>query len=190
MARGFTESEAAAIRAKLIESCRYCWQRYGFQKTTVGELARMAGISTGAFYGFFPSKALLFAETAMSSFNQIADNFTAAMPEHPMKADLGNALKGMIRDFAANPWLISQEGGLAMMRQLPPDKVAELVALDMGFVREVLERYHFDSTVSVEEFTAVIYALCLPVTMRDVIGEHFLTAMDILVDGAVDRLIR
>lgn len=187
--RGFTSSESELIRARLIEACRECWERYGFQKTTVAELARSAGISTGAFYGFFTSKALLFAETAIFYAEQIADNFKRSLPEDATKENLATAIKGMVRDFAERPWLISGDGGLEMMRQLPPGEAERLRGLDLSFVREVLEQHHLVCTVSVEEFTAIIYALCLSENVHDVVGEHYLTALDILVDGAVDRVI-
>lgn len=60
MPRAFTETEQASIRARLFEAGRDRFARLGLHKTTVGELARDAGIGKGTFYLFFPNKEALF----------------------------------------------------------------------------------------------------------------------------------
>ena len=42
MRKSLSEREQNAIKAKLIESCRICWERYGYKKTGVAELASMS----------------------------------------------------------------------------------------------------------------------------------------------------
>ena len=56
MPKGFTDDEKKIITKKLIEECKYSWQRYGYKKTSVDELCKNAGISKGAFYIFFKTK--------------------------------------------------------------------------------------------------------------------------------------
>ncbi len=60
MPRAFTTQETAAIRARLMETGAGRFARQGVRRTTVDDLARAAGISKGAFYGFFDSKEALF----------------------------------------------------------------------------------------------------------------------------------
>jgi AcrR family transcriptional regulator len=58
--RGFTEQEKINIHMRLIQAGREAFGRYGIKKTNVEELSEKAGISKGAFYGFFPSKEDLY----------------------------------------------------------------------------------------------------------------------------------
>lgn len=60
MPRGFSEDQMERFRSKLIEAAFDALKDKGVRKTTVGELAKAAGLSTGAFYKFFPSKEALF----------------------------------------------------------------------------------------------------------------------------------
>lgn len=62
MARAFKPQEKNVIRAALLAEGRKLFARHGLKRTTVQDLTRAAGISQGAFYGFFPSKEDLFIE--------------------------------------------------------------------------------------------------------------------------------
>ena len=50
MAKGFTEKETIAIRAKLKEAAQKCASSIGMRKTTVDDLCDHANISKGAYY--------------------------------------------------------------------------------------------------------------------------------------------
>ena len=60
MPRAFTDQEKKNIRLKLIESGKIAFGQYGIKKTGIEDLAKMAGISKGAFYQFYPSKEDLY----------------------------------------------------------------------------------------------------------------------------------
>ena len=62
MPRAFTEVEKETIRAKLMETGRACFLRYGLKKTTIEDLTGPAGIAKASFYLFFDSKEQLFVE--------------------------------------------------------------------------------------------------------------------------------
>jgi AcrR family transcriptional regulator len=61
----------------LITACKECWNRYGYQKTGIRELAELAGISPAAFYHFFASKELFFVETAQEYEKEMEAVFAA-----------------------------------------------------------------------------------------------------------------
>lgn len=61
MAKKFSDKEKEMIQERLLSKAEICWGKYGIKKTSVDELVRMAGISKGAFYLFYPSKELLFS---------------------------------------------------------------------------------------------------------------------------------
>lgn len=61
MARGIKRIEAtAATRAKILEVARGLFQRQGFDKTNLRQVALLAGNSTGAIFSSFKSKEALF----------------------------------------------------------------------------------------------------------------------------------
>ncbi|MFS0727441.1 TetR/AcrR family transcriptional regulator [Paenibacillus sp. 1P07SE] len=60
MPKKFDENEKKQLQHKLLAAGRTLFSRYGFKKTTVGELAQAAGIATGTFYLFYRSKEALF----------------------------------------------------------------------------------------------------------------------------------
>lgn len=62
MPRSFTEEETTRLRERLLTEGRRLFERFGLSRTTVEDLARVAGISKGSFYRFFPSKEQLFME--------------------------------------------------------------------------------------------------------------------------------
>ncbi len=73
MPRAFTEERKAELRRKLLDLGKAAFTRYGLEKTTVGELARAAGIAKGTFYHFFPSKEALFAEVLLEEYPRMAN---------------------------------------------------------------------------------------------------------------------
>jgi AcrR family transcriptional regulator len=88
MPKSFTEQERAVIRQNLINACRECWNRYGYQKTNIRELAETANISTGAFYQFYESKELIFADAAQSYETALFKFWTHTWQNTPVNKDL------------------------------------------------------------------------------------------------------
>ena len=56
----FSESERERIEGKLLDAGRERFAKYGYRKTTIGELTDDARIARGTFYRFFDSKAALY----------------------------------------------------------------------------------------------------------------------------------
>jgi AcrR family transcriptional regulator len=48
-------------RAHIVEAACKCFADHGYAKTSNQEIAKLAGVTTGALYHYFPSKAELFA---------------------------------------------------------------------------------------------------------------------------------
>jgi AcrR family transcriptional regulator len=59
-----------AVRRRILEAALVCLERNGYQDVTTRELLSEAGLSTGTFYNYFPSKEHLYetlAEEALGS---------------------------------------------------------------------------------------------------------------------------
>jgi len=78
MPRAFTDVEKETIRAKLIETGKVCFLRYGLRKTTIEDLAGPAGIAKASFYLFFDSKDDLFVEVFVEEIPAMVDRLLDA----------------------------------------------------------------------------------------------------------------
>lgn len=66
------KEQAEASKARLIEAGRECFSAYGYERTTVAEILRRAGMARGALYHYFPGgKRDLFSAV----FDKINDEF-------------------------------------------------------------------------------------------------------------------
>jgi AcrR family transcriptional regulator len=190
MAKAFSETEMELIRNKLIESCQICWEKYGYKKTNVSEICEMSGISKGSFYAFFPSKEVLFVETA----NHFQEKLYAIMkknkPENANKYDLADCLKRFVDEFYENKWLFSLRSDYEMfLRKLPEGYLEEGYRKDMLDIVSILEFFNLKPKVPIEELTAVMYAIMLSLYFTDTIGGHHRKAIDILIECSIERLI-
>ncbi|HVN52638.1 MAG TPA: TetR/AcrR family transcriptional regulator [Acidimicrobiales bacterium] len=59
-----SEEHKRAVRRRILEAARSCLERNGYQEVTTRELVAEAGVSTGTFYNYFPSKEHLYAGLA------------------------------------------------------------------------------------------------------------------------------
>ena len=71
-----SEEHKQAVRRRILHAARVCLERNGYQQVTTRELVAEAGLSTGTFYNYFPSKEHLYA----------------ALAEEALGADLAEAL--------------------------------------------------------------------------------------------------
>jgi AcrR family transcriptional regulator len=189
MAKAFSKGEMETIRQKLIESCRICWERYGYKRTNVAELASMSGVSAGAFYSFFPSKEMLFIETSNDFAGKLYLIFWEGKPEHPTKSDLAKALKMIIHELKGNSWIFSlREDYAIFLRKLPDNFLEQEYRKDLVDVSEIVKLYELTPKASIPEITSVVYTVILSLYFSDVIGENHQFAMDFLIDAAVENL--
>lgn len=57
-------SEVTSSPERILEAAEECFARYGFQKTSMEDIAREAGLSRRSVYRHFPDKSALFNEVA------------------------------------------------------------------------------------------------------------------------------
>lgn len=76
--RGPTEH---AVRDQIIEAANDCFARYGFQKTTVSDLAKSIGFSKAYIYRFFESKQAIGEAICQSRLDIVIDRARSAMAE-------------------------------------------------------------------------------------------------------------
>jgi AcrR family transcriptional regulator len=138
--RAFTAAESSRIRTRLAQAGRATFAQRGVRGTTVGDLARAAGISKGAFYRFFDSKeSLLLAlldedETSMHAEIEAA---IRAEPDRGIDVLISSALDA-VRNNPLVPVLMSPEG-LRVLDSRTPAEQAAMLERDVRLVDRVLE---------------------------------------------------
>lgn len=82
-----------AVRRRIMDAARTCLERNGFQDVTTRELLGEAGLSTGTFYNYFPSKEHLYE--ALAEELLAVDIATVTDEEQPLET----RLLVFLRDF-------------------------------------------------------------------------------------------
>ncbi len=119
MPRSFTASESAAIRDSLLAAGTQSFARRGLRGTTIESLAKSAGISKGAFYGFFDSKQDLFLELVTSYESTRHDEIETAVRADPDRG-LDLLIEFAVHATTDNPLVVvaMSDEGLTLLRSM------------------------------------------------------------------------
>ncbi|WP_196255775.1 TetR/AcrR family transcriptional regulator [Micromonospora sp. WMMD558] len=91
-----SEQHLAARRRQIVDAARRCFVRDGFHRTTMQDVIAEAGLSVGAVYRYFPSKADLInaiAEEAVGGVGEILADLIRRDPPPPLLDALDRALE-------------------------------------------------------------------------------------------------
>ena len=186
MRKALSEREQKAIKEKLIQNCRICWERYGYKKTGVAELAAMSGISTGSFYSFFPSKEVLFLETVNDFTKNLYDIMERFKPENPTLKDFASGFKKCTDEMFENKWIFSlREDASAIMRKMPVDFLEKDFRQDLIDITTIVNLYGLKAKVPMEEMVAVFHTIIMSIYITDIIGSTHRQALNLLIDSVI-----
>jgi Transcriptional regulator len=184
--KALSEREQNAIKEKLIQNCRICWERYGYKKTGVAELAAMSGISTGSFYSFFPSKEVLFLETVNDFTKNLYDIMERFKPENPTLKDFASGFKKCTDEMFENKWIFSlREDASAIMRKMPVDFLEKDFRQDLIDITTIVNLYGLKAKVPMEEIVAVFHTIIMSIYITDIIGSTHRQALNLLIDSVI-----
>ena len=174
MPKAFSEQERELIRQRLLEHGYQLFSAYGLRKTNVEEIARAAGISKGAFYGFYESKEGLFMDvieqTEIRLRKEILDMISRPGPSP--RARLFAILRRAFELFDEMPILQFFTGSDfdLLFRRIPPQTWREHLADDVGFIVELIARCReagIPIQVRPETLVGLLYPLALSVLSGD-----------------------
>jgi AcrR family transcriptional regulator len=191
MPRAFTDEERDRIRERLLEAAREHALAVGLRKMSVATLTRAAGISKGAFYGFFGSKEALIMELLTEAEAQLRARLDAAAAgSGPRDERLRRALGVMFHDVATHPLLrvLADPEELAWLeRSLGAEVLAAARADDDRYFGELAGALGLDVS---GQHLAGLAGLALAVAVhRDLVGSDRADAViGLVVDGLVLRL--
>lgn len=153
-----------AVRRRIMDAALTCLERNGFQDVTTRELLGVAGLSTGTFYNYFPSKEHLYEALAEELLAvEVAQVVDDSRP-------LATSLLVFLRDFM----LVQPAGAvpLARFRNQAATSAAGADAVDR------LNRFLLDQFVPL-----VRTAQADGVIAADLDPEAFVELLDIVYDG-------
>lgn len=135
-----SEAHLAARREQIIEAATRCFLRNGFHQTSMQDVIKEAGLSVGAFYRYFDSKAALITAIAsekISVVRETADSLLRREPAPPLLT----VLDDLLRQIDLN---LTDEGTIRIAVQVWGEAVhdPELAA----FVSDVYSRIRHSAT--------------------------------------------
>jgi len=90
---------ASARPDEVLDAALALFTRQGFERTTVEEIARRAGLSKGAVYLYFPSKKALLQGLVRRAVSPVADDALAMLAGH--RGDPRPVIRALMAMFAA-----------------------------------------------------------------------------------------
>jgi AcrR family transcriptional regulator len=85
-------AHAASRRRQILGAAWTCFARKGFHRTTMPEICREAGLSTGAVYSYFPGKEEIIEEGARRALASTLETLGAGAPGAPAAGALSELL--------------------------------------------------------------------------------------------------
>src|SRR5690606_2559137 len=89
---------------RLMDAAAERFIRFGYDKTTVAEIAREARISKGAFYLSFSSKDALFERLLLREMHRFSEAWFAQVSAHPRGGTLAPMYEAMLLALDESPF--------------------------------------------------------------------------------------
>lgn len=195
MPKPFTDEERDHVRQRLRAAAAERVARIGYRRTTVGDLARAAGISKGAFYSFYDSKEALFVEILKDEEVRQRQDLRAAAALDGEPADVLRAVFGCLRSAVADHPLLrvlaDPEETAALFRHLPPGFLEEAQADDDRWFGELFGELAERGVVDPAQIPVLVALPRLIFAVargREWLGDDFDPTTRLLVDALASHL--
>src|SRR4051794_38420909 len=197
MPRGFTDTEKQAIQEQLMQAARERFARYGLRKTSVEELARAAGVSKGAFYLFYGSKEELYFDVMEQVESEIQDDLLEAVRRsgEPSLESFKRFIADALGILKTHPFFsgVADEDYQYLLRSIPPERLQRGISEDEAFAARLVAAWE-DKGLHISQepgmVSAVLRALVfVSLHSADFQSDVYPQMMDLLVDGAAERLV-
>lgn len=172
--KGFSEEEKLNLRKKLCAACERSWTKFGYRKTTIGELTKETGIATGSFYLLFENKEELFLETFLLVQERLRNDWMAILKEQPDKAGFNHAMLTLYREYQASPFLydFSNPDFLALLNRLSEEEREEFTNSSLSFFEFVLTSTNLRLAMPEKKAFGVLSSLLYTVTLTNTVYDQ------------------
>ncbi len=171
------ERERNQRRERIREAATELFERYGYDKTTVSDIAEAAGVSKGAIYLDFESKVQLFESLLIEEIRRYVDRLVELVEADPEGGRLATIYRHLLEAQRESPLL------QAIYRQDPkvmgsylhaPGNLVEQTRGSLGFFEMMhgagLVRQDLDPEVVTHFMELLRYGLLMIGTVRDSAG--------------------
>lgn len=157
---------AAARPDEVLDAALALFTRQGFERTTVEEIARRAGLSKGAVYLYFPSKKALLQGLVRRAVVPVADDALAMLAQH--RGDPRPVIRALLAMFAAK----LGDGAALAVPKLVVREAASAPDIARMYREEILDRALPAMTALLAQGVAGghIRAVDPEMTVRSIIG--------------------
>lgn len=101
------KQENGARYERILDAAADLIVHYGYDKTTVSDIARVAGISKGAIYLHFESKDALFEHLLMRELRQYGQNWLALIEADPLGGTMAGIYKNILYAMQQSPLMMA-----------------------------------------------------------------------------------
>jgi len=197
MGKSFSDNEKAIIRNKLRNGSIDLLLRYGVRKTTVEDLVKLAGISKGAFYIFYPSKEVLMFEVMTDFQSSVHQEMieSVKMIDGEITPDAVTTILFNLMKKVDNSFMVTmfQNGDLEyLQRRLPEELLANHQNDDDTICGELCSLLPVKVPQErIDLFSAALRAIALTMNDRKAIGEKLYDeVLRLLIRGIVEQLFK
>jgi TetR/AcrR family transcriptional regulator, cholesterol catabolism regulator len=156
---------AEARRQRILQVAKGHFERFGFRRTRIEDIAREAGIAKGAVYLEFESKEVLLHAVIDALFEEIGRRYASEVmglesPRERLRATLRFAYRELSRDTLFER-LVREDPEVAVLRSLAesgdnPRKADAQIDMIRGWVREGIERGELRADLDVDAVPFVL----------------------------------
>jgi AcrR family transcriptional regulator len=188
----------ARKRARLVKVATELFTQHGYRKASVEEIARRAGVAKGTLYLYFPTKMDLLIAALFEERKRTLDSFLSIFDQELTgKERLRLWLREFVLSLQSSPltvrFLGRDHGFLAVMDELDPDYIEQILDMKIGFLAEMIE----DACGADEKLPPEVARLRATVLIATFNAAGFFTEetfrmgldLEVFVDGLCDVLI-
>lgn len=194
MATAFTPQEREKIREQLLAVALRCAAAGGMRSVSVDEIAREAGISKGAFYGFYTSKELLFLDMVEMIHREMYGNADRVLRENAGLSISERSILAIYEVFRVakerNVIRFIREEVPLLLRRLPPDTVRAMYHSDDEYIRRLIEHSQVRLTTDMDTACCAVRLLLMTIQFRDEVNGCYDEAMKNIIRGSCGQMIQ
>jgi AcrR family transcriptional regulator len=193
------EAELFDKKADILKCGRELFSSKGFKDTNISEIAKMAGIATGTFYNYYPSKDKLFMDIFMEENEKLKRSIMEfinleASPLDVMKEMMSLNVKGMTSNPILKEWYNRDVFNKIEQSFRDENGIDGVEFLYNSFI-EVVKKWQCDGKVrndiEVEMVMAIFSSLVNVDTHKEEIGlKYFPRVLEYLAEFTMNGLMK
>lgn len=194
---GIDKDENIARRTRILDAAADLIVHYGYDKTTVSDIAREAGVSKGAIYLHFNSKDDLFEALLMREMAAYTHKWIELIEADPRGGTLGGMYKNVLYALNSNVFMAAmfkQDAHVLGSYLRKPDNLfrqGQRRGARFAFVQMMQQagamRDDMPAAIIAHIMNMLAYGL---VAMDDVMDPEDIPATDALIEGIADMMDR